>query len=506
MFLAESNQSGQTPTNLVTHPSGIGYRRSSPGVTTWSGSTSSTTPAIPGNAPTMDSGTTDGGPDQELNRLANFLNGGNENPTSTQPGPTPRAQQLGMPMLPIASPAAVNISSGLSPTDDAAMNQTGPMGANLNNPMNVGGATGYGLLADLGLVPPLGAGAGGGGAGAKAGKASPTGGPAGGRMYPRGNGAGGGGMTGPDGLVPDPGGAQTMNKPRAPQTPPPLDAPPQTGAGPKVRGMTPGNDVVEPKSNRQPNTQQMAQYLLGCTMVTGCVASGPLAPILFVKGLDEIGAAIGGTETATYEAARSAGLSDAAARAIDLATSAPELPMAIHKGLVKTAASAGPRSGLLFSAEKAAGNAAVNIGGEAAAAMAKNPARTAAVAAKLGRGSVEAMDVAQAAKLLPSNPVNGEIALYHGSSQAATDSLRAGGISSAGLDDGLFNVSINPSTAVKYANRWGGPSPSVAVIKIPYNVFLDLFKKEMIKPHDVLIGGYQITPEGQAVINKLLGH
>ena len=33
MMLAESNQSGQTPTNLVVHPSGIGYRRSSPGVT-----------------------------------------------------------------------------------------------------------------------------------------------------------------------------------------------------------------------------------------------------------------------------------------------------------------------------------------------------------------------------------------------------------------------------------------------------------------------------------------
>jgi hypothetical protein len=57
----------------------------------------------------MDSGTTDGGPDQELNRLANFLNGGNENPTSTQPGPTPRAQQLALPMFPFGSPAATNL-------------------------------------------------------------------------------------------------------------------------------------------------------------------------------------------------------------------------------------------------------------------------------------------------------------------------------------------------------------------------------------------------------------
>jgi hypothetical protein len=109
MWLEESNQSGQTPTSWVSHPSGIGYRRSSPGVTTWNGSTSSTSPPIPGSAPTMDSGTTDGGPDQELNRLGNFINGGNENPTSTRPGPTPRAQQIDMPMFPFGSPAATNL-------------------------------------------------------------------------------------------------------------------------------------------------------------------------------------------------------------------------------------------------------------------------------------------------------------------------------------------------------------------------------------------------------------
>ena len=34
LMLAESNQYGQTPTNWASHPSGIGYRRSSPGMTT----------------------------------------------------------------------------------------------------------------------------------------------------------------------------------------------------------------------------------------------------------------------------------------------------------------------------------------------------------------------------------------------------------------------------------------------------------------------------------------
>ena len=112
-WLEESNQSGQTPTNWVSHPSGIGYRRSSPGVTTsgsGSGSHSSTTgPPIAGNAATMDSGTSDGGTDQELGRLGNFNAGGNENSTATQPGPTSRAAQT-LGLLRGTSPAMFNIS------------------------------------------------------------------------------------------------------------------------------------------------------------------------------------------------------------------------------------------------------------------------------------------------------------------------------------------------------------------------------------------------------------
>ncbi len=115
MWLEESNQSGQTPTNWVSHPSGIGYRRGSPGITTSSGGggsgshSSSTGPPIAGNAPTMDSGTSDGGAGQELGRLGNFNAGGNENSTATQPGPTPRAQQATLKLLPAGSPAVTNL-------------------------------------------------------------------------------------------------------------------------------------------------------------------------------------------------------------------------------------------------------------------------------------------------------------------------------------------------------------------------------------------------------------
>jgi hypothetical protein len=214
MWLEESNQSGQTPTNWVSHPSGIGYRRSSPGVTTWNGSTSSTSPPIPGNAPTMDSGTTDGGIDQELNRLGNFINGGNENPTSTQPGPTPRAQQLAMPSLPIGSPAAVNMLDISNPMDRD----------NIGNVMKLQENEGkWGPYANP-LYHPPGTGA---AAGGNAGQASsPSGGPAGGRMGSQGYGYGGG-MTGPDGLVPGTGPVAPGAPPAEPspgsQVPPPQD-------------------------------------------------------------------------------------------------------------------------------------------------------------------------------------------------------------------------------------------------------------------------------------------
>jgi hypothetical protein len=90
--------SSRTPNNWVSHPSGIGYRRSVPassgsGGGSGSGSGSGGSPAIPGNAPITDSGTTDGSNDQELARLVNFDTGGNENPTSTQTAPTSRAEQ-----------------------------------------------------------------------------------------------------------------------------------------------------------------------------------------------------------------------------------------------------------------------------------------------------------------------------------------------------------------------------------------------------------------------------
>ena len=79
--------SSSSPTNWVSHPTGIGYRRPAPA--------NGGLPANSGNGPITDSGTADGSNDQELARLTNFDTGGNENSTATQTAPTSRAEQQG---------------------------------------------------------------------------------------------------------------------------------------------------------------------------------------------------------------------------------------------------------------------------------------------------------------------------------------------------------------------------------------------------------------------------
>ncbi len=88
LVIEESFLSGETPTLWVSHPSGIGYRRPSPGFS-GSGSGSPT----PGNVPTMDGGTDDGSQGEEVIRLANYMSGSTENPNANQSAPTPVAEQ-----------------------------------------------------------------------------------------------------------------------------------------------------------------------------------------------------------------------------------------------------------------------------------------------------------------------------------------------------------------------------------------------------------------------------
>ena len=112
LWLEESNQPGQDATDWISHPSGIGYRRSRRGSPLPSGSHSSgsSSPPIPGNWPTMDSGTSDGGASQELARLSNFVSG----PATRTHGDPAGRHAAGSSRdfdFPVANPIAVAISN-----------------------------------------------------------------------------------------------------------------------------------------------------------------------------------------------------------------------------------------------------------------------------------------------------------------------------------------------------------------------------------------------------------
>ena len=78
-----TGEDGKQPSAWQSHPSTIGYVRGNQST----GTSAGTAGAL------MDSGTRDGTPADELARLSN--NGTELNPTSAQPGPTPRAEQVG---------------------------------------------------------------------------------------------------------------------------------------------------------------------------------------------------------------------------------------------------------------------------------------------------------------------------------------------------------------------------------------------------------------------------
>jgi hypothetical protein len=130
-------------------------------------------------------------------------------------------------------------------------------------------------------------------------------------------------------------------------------------------------------------------FLIGCSMVTGAFLSGPLAPLVILKGLDEMQAGISGKGTIVYNKALEAGLSERGAFIVDVATSCPDAIFAVPKGLFKGAAKSlaevGPRSGssVAFSLGGLADDAAKQAAKETAKAMARNPEEAAVAAGKI---------------------------------------------------------------------------------------------------------------------------
>jgi hypothetical protein len=98
--IALQEQGGWGLRTWASHHSAIGYRRRGQfgGGVGGSGSgggggSGSSVVVIPAVSPEFDSGMNDGTDGQELERLENFYSGAEENPTSAQSAPTPRAEQ-----------------------------------------------------------------------------------------------------------------------------------------------------------------------------------------------------------------------------------------------------------------------------------------------------------------------------------------------------------------------------------------------------------------------------
>ena len=122
-LVIDEGWSGASPiTPWVSHPAAIGYRRQG-AISIGSGSHIKTIAAV---APEFDSGMNDGTDGQEQERVANFYTGAEENPTSAQSAPTPRAEeQTGGIGGPGGGPSMGGItdpSSGKEPTWTPAFN------------------------------------------------------------------------------------------------------------------------------------------------------------------------------------------------------------------------------------------------------------------------------------------------------------------------------------------------------------------------------------------------
>ena len=88
----------------------------------------------------------DGSSGQEMERITNFYNGAEENPTAAQSAPTPRVEQV----VGGASALASGVPSTMGSAGQPLFVPGGQMAANLGNSMNVGGYFGAGMISELG--------------------------------------------------------------------------------------------------------------------------------------------------------------------------------------------------------------------------------------------------------------------------------------------------------------------------------------------------------------------
>jgi hypothetical protein len=213
----------------------------------------------------------------------------------------------------------------------------------------------------------------------------------------------------------------SMNAERKPPTvatpKPVVDEP-----GPVDHGMTKEqNRAIPPKTISCEGNP--IQFLIGCSMVSGAVLAGPLAPFVALKGLDEMQAGISGKGTIVYNKALEAGLSERGAFIVDFATSCPDLiialPIGMFNGLARALAKPGLRSGLALDVTELPAKAIGGAAESTAEAMAKNPEAVAAGASKIlateyAASLGEAASNDYKATFFKANPtLEGEVVVHH---------------------------------------------------------------------------------------------
>jgi hypothetical protein len=236
---------------------------------------------------------------------------------------------------------------------------------------------------------------------------------------------------------------------------------------------------------------------------TGSVAVG-LAVWDLIISIDGLQSSLRGEESTVYQLARdTGGLSDGAARGVEVAAAMPNVFANFLKGMAKGfyEVATNKKSFTLYSGAGELDEVAKSALSGAAKGTADNPAEVAAagrVASNSGAtGTIRVLG--SDTKGLVGGPKAGKYTFFHGTTEAGAESIASEGLKPVGWQEGDFFATTNPTRAGQFT---GGKIVEIAVLE---DVFLDLWGKGFIKQSPAHADAFYITPEGQKLINAALG-
>jgi hypothetical protein len=101
---------------------------------------------------------------------------------------------------------------------------------------------------------------------------------------------------------------------------------------------------------------------------------------------------------------------------------------------------------------------------------------------------------------LVGGPNAGRFTFFHGTTDAGAEGIVSHGIKPVGVQEGDFFATTNPARAAEFG---GG---KIVEISLPEDVFLDLWiSTGLIKRSPAHADSFYVTPEGQKLINAVLG-